>query len=1086
MTQTTKKQVLGYTLLEQLGSGGYGEVWSAEAPGGLLKAVKLVYGYHDEHRAQTELRSLERIKQIRHPFLLSLERIDVVDGQLVIVSELAEGSLADVYNKCIEEGQVGIPRERLLSFIRDAAEALDFLSTKHSLQHLDVKPDNLLVIGDHVKLADFGLVKDINTTQQSLVTGMTPIYAAPEIFDGRPGSKSDQYSLAVVYQELLTSTRPFNGESSAQLAIQHLKEKPDLRQLPKSDQPLLAKALSKDPKNRFANCKQFVDELLNRKIRKKTVHGIQNQNGVGPRPNSARFSNNIDQTEIVTGTLSPFQQQPVQKLPAPDLSDSAEWLQPTVVVAIGGMATKTLQQLKSKVVGTYGEIEELPSFKLLCIDTDATTFDSSHSSHLEANLVDSESLCLRLRSPDYYRNKSATSLQWLSRRWIYNIPKSLQTEGVRPLGRLAFADHFEEVCDAIRSAIEQVTRPENLAKTSDTLEAVPAKRMQPRVMVVCSMNGGASGMLFDVGYLIRTLLIEEGFESDSVTAVLSHSIGSRASKAELSMANSLATFAELRHFVDRGYPGDDTLGIPPFEDQPFGHVYFHDLGEDSRQSDLQEQIAEVSEWIYLNTLSNSARFFDACRSQNDQEQFELRTFGLKSLGPSEHYGTLGIANQLASDLVYCWTSQTEDGPNGVSSLPNVTGIDIDFETISKPIHEFIGEDDATAVIQSCHEQAGEIVSQSASVKHELTELFDQIYGLPSYVRPIDYRMSQLESTVEQQILEWTEKECSNLKQGLVQMLNGKRLRIEPIRRAVSDYMARAEELSESLKEKMNVEDQQADQLLDAIAINRHEKKKDFDLDAVLESYQSIRHNHFVYRYVVLVLRSLIENSFEFLGSLANAVKILNSIREEFSEGIDEEPPQAQPFSLVRQTLEAVSKSHAQRLIRFENEFCDEFTGNYSEFSALLGDRHLLQRTIPMLLRSISIRISAEALRHVSIDKIIAETKLPPEKLVAWMNDQLNDALPEAKNSGGNVRLLLSVPERGNDKLINQALAHYFKLDSSFIAATCGDLIFCFEGDGISLASVAASMVEEKPRALDLSSRLHCRQDIEWSRIHDLF
>ena len=118
MTQKASREnqdILGYTLKTQIGAGGYGEVWSAEAPGGLMKAVKIVFGYHDEQRATNELRSLDRIKDLRHPFLLNLERIDVVDGQLVIITELADKSLADEFDKFVEEGGKGIPREILLS-----------------------------------------------------------------------------------------------------------------------------------------------------------------------------------------------------------------------------------------------------------------------------------------------------------------------------------------------------------------------------------------------------------------------------------------------------------------------------------------------------------------------------------------------------------------------------------------------------------------------------------------------------------------------------------------------------------------------------------------------------------------------------------------------------------------------------------------------------------------------------------------------------------------------------------------------------------------------------------------------------------
>lgn len=258
----------GYVLIEPLGRGGFGEVWKCEAPGGLDKAIKFVGGnddgmVSDDAKLRQELEAFQQVKAIRHPYLLCLERVELVDKELVMVMGLADQQLGDRFHECQQAGLPGIPRDELLGYLMEAAEALDVISTKHGLQHLDVKPANLFLTGGHVQVGDYGLVSKLETGSGTGKTrGLTPKYAAPEVLRGQVHTQSDQYSLALVYQELLTGTFPFSGRSSQQIILQHAMAVPDLSQLPERDRGPVAKALAKLPGDRFPSCRALIKALM--------------------------------------------------------------------------------------------------------------------------------------------------------------------------------------------------------------------------------------------------------------------------------------------------------------------------------------------------------------------------------------------------------------------------------------------------------------------------------------------------------------------------------------------------------------------------------------------------------------------------------------------------------------------------------------------------------------------------------------------------------------------------------------------------------------------------------------------------------
>jgi serine/threonine protein kinase len=207
-----------------------------------------------------EHEAFQQVRAIRHPFLLGLDRVELVENELVMVMPLADQNLGDRFDECAAAGLPGIPRDELIGYLREAAEALDVIGTRFGLQHLDVKPANLFLTAGHAQVGDYGLVSKLDRGTNSGV-GYTPRYVAPEVLGGSVHTRSDQYSLALVYQELLTGTFPFNGTTSHQLIFQHASATPDLSGLRASDRPVVARALSKRPDERFGSCREFIAAL---------------------------------------------------------------------------------------------------------------------------------------------------------------------------------------------------------------------------------------------------------------------------------------------------------------------------------------------------------------------------------------------------------------------------------------------------------------------------------------------------------------------------------------------------------------------------------------------------------------------------------------------------------------------------------------------------------------------------------------------------------------------------------------------------------------------------------------------------------
>ncbi|XZE44946.1 serine/threonine protein kinase [Pirellulaceae bacterium SH467] len=580
----------GYVLTKKIGSGGYGDVWAADAPGGLKKAIKFVHGAVHEDRAVAELKSLQRIRQVNHPFILSLERIEIIEGQLLIVTELAQGSLFDRYVEYRERGFAGIARDRLLSYLRDAADGLDFLCQKHELQHLDVKPGNLLLVSDRIKVADFGLVKDLHSMTQSMMGGLTPTYAAPEMFDGRPGRFSDQYSLAIVYFEMLTGTLPFRGRTTAQLANEHLHKAPILEPLPPAERPVIAKALSKRPHQRFSDCCELIHAIETAvqsdieavsKDRNARVRGWSPREN--PNKNSAR-----SQSSAAVDHSTPTR----HRIRLSTQSASGEGSQPvagvrskTIVIGAGGIGAGVvaeLHQRSSDITSDSGD-----HALLFVLDTDVNTLiplvDRSNSNPLSNRQV----FHTPLKSPHYYRDETNTFPQ-LSRRWLYNIPRSQLTEGVRPLGMLALIDHAPQVFEHLFLLLEGLSA-----------ESHPANPVQVK-LVASTMGGTGSSIASELGFMIQQ--VAESLQLPiRCELLLTCAAPSPTALGDLATASSIACLLEVNHYFRTGGLHPELPGLlpAPRSKAPFDRVRLFYGGKMGDPSDSAEVIEQVVRYIEI-------------------------------------------------------------------------------------------------------------------------------------------------------------------------------------------------------------------------------------------------------------------------------------------------------------------------------------------------------------------------------------------------------------------------------------------------------------------------------------------------------
>lgn len=266
-----------YRILARVARGGMASVYEAtDTRLDRTVAVKVMHpGLGDDQEfAQRFVREARAAARLNHPHVVGVydQGDDTSDGTdtIFLVMEYVPGhTLRDVLRK-----EAPMPPARALALLEPVVSALA-AAHRAGLVHRDVKPENVLIAdeahGGNVKVADFGLAKAVSADTQHTATGGVLIgtvsYLAPElVIDGRADARADVYAAGVVLYELLTGSKPHEGESPIQVAYRHVHHDVPMPSLVEPGIPdyvdaLVARATSRDRDQRPADATVLLHHL---------------------------------------------------------------------------------------------------------------------------------------------------------------------------------------------------------------------------------------------------------------------------------------------------------------------------------------------------------------------------------------------------------------------------------------------------------------------------------------------------------------------------------------------------------------------------------------------------------------------------------------------------------------------------------------------------------------------------------------------------------------------------------------------------------------------------------------------------------
>lgn len=262
------KKIGDYEILNKLGTGGFGTVWKAKSHDGTPCAMKILnpQALDNDRVVKKFFHEAMILAKLDHKNITRLLEFFPDASNYAIAMEYVEGiTLKDL----LKQRKGAIPYEQALIIAKQILAAFQY-ANENGIIHRDIKPGNIMIDKNSVvKIMDFGIARISTTASHETAAQMLSIqYAAPERFQkgAEIDSRSDIYSLGIVFYELFTGKTPFTGDETFKIIYGHINETPDhpakySNAISEELNQAILKALEKKPEDRFQTCLEFRQAL---------------------------------------------------------------------------------------------------------------------------------------------------------------------------------------------------------------------------------------------------------------------------------------------------------------------------------------------------------------------------------------------------------------------------------------------------------------------------------------------------------------------------------------------------------------------------------------------------------------------------------------------------------------------------------------------------------------------------------------------------------------------------------------------------------------------------------------------------------